>query len=102
VIRFVRISKKRWLYWGEEDEIETGNDPLAWFWFKETGKPFRTGTGIRFRETHDTAWHIGIAKLSGASSHVGVLGGQDLPNITPSDIRGWVAPSQEEPYVHPA
>jgi hypothetical protein len=95
VIRLLRISPTRWLYWGEEDEVETEDHPLVWFWFQEDSPPFRRGRGLRFKEAPGKGWHIGIARPTGARSALEAVGGKTL-EVTPKDISEWTPPLPEE------
>lgn len=95
MIRLLRISPSRWLYWGEEDEVETDDHPLVWFWFQEDEEPFRQFRGLRFKEGPGRGWHIGIARRTAARSQLEAMGGKTLDDVTPLDISKWVAPAPE-------
>ena len=85
----MRISPKRWIYWGIEDEIYKNFDPLEPFFFIEDGHPYRIGNGWRFKESPFTAFHIGLAKVTKISNPEGVLGGKKLSDISPEQIGKW-------------
>ena len=91
----MRLGRKRWLYWGEEDEIEDSKGPFEWFWFIEPDPPYRRGRGIRFRERHDTAWHIGVALAAPVSSTEEALGGRRIEDVSVTEIAEWQAPLRD-------
>ena len=89
--RIVRISPRRWFYWGHED-LYPGEHCGAFeqFWWLEDSPPFRNAKGWRMKEDPFTAFHFGFAKSEKKS-----LVQRDLDHFTPLDIAEWVAPLGE-------
>ncbi len=90
MIHFVRIGRRRWLYFGTEDEVSSSK---VWepFWFREENPPYRIGNGWRMREDHDVAFHVGIARTyPGVSNDLEILDGTVL-EIPPHELGLWGA-----------
>ena len=99
MIRFIRISPRRWLYWGHEtlDPSWESCDVVEPFWFLEEGEPYRVGNGWRVKESPTLAFHIGLAK---SRPHVAdpleAIGGKKLSDYSPEDIGQWNGSVQED------
>lgn len=90
MIHFLRISPRRWIYFGHEDEVPHAK---VWeqFWFIEENPPYRIGNGWRMREGRDVAFHIGVAVSAPAvSSDLEILGGFVI-DVPPHELGQWGA-----------
>lgn len=89
----VRISPRRWIYWGHETLYpgEKCGAVEQFFWTTDV-PPYRLGNGWRMKETPFKAFHIGIAKkLDRSIVH------RELEDLTPEEIgEHWNGPVQEE------
>lgn len=93
MIHLTRVSPKRWLYYGTEDEV-TNDFLVQKFWFIEDSPPFRVGNGWRLRGVRDVAFHLGIAVRSAATTAAEALGGSEL-ETDPESIGRWSTDVQE-------
>lgn len=94
MIHYMPVAPRTWLYAGTEDEIEEHNHLWVPFWFLEDEPPFRIGRGRRIRLTKSVAFHIGVARLSGAERHEDVMGDSgQLGVIEPTVIGTWRPPA---------
>ncbi len=93
MIHLTKISPKRWIYYGTEDEV-TNDFLVQKFWFIEDSHPFRIGNGWRLRGIRDVALHLGIAVRSAATTAAEALGGSEM-ETDPESIGKWGTDVQE-------
>ena len=88
MIHFIRVSPKRWIYFGLEDEAP---EAKVWepFWFIEENPPYRHGHGRRSRQPGEYAVHIGTARVIPLrESPLNILGGSVL-DIPAHEVGLW-------------